>query len=87
MDPSTITPFINVGIAGACCVVLGVQYIAERARCNALQEKRVEDTKAMYEQEKRDRAESEAKYRSALDKSNQTLDSLTKLIERMIEKR
>ena len=75
LTPDVVAPFLNYGVVGACVVVLGVNYALERKRCNELQEKRIEDVK-----------EIESRYRSAMEKMNQALDSLTKIVERVLGK-
>ena len=89
-----IGPIINVGAVGVCLIVLSLYFVKERKQYETRIDERLELEKEFRQEQsiqqvefRKEQSEMELRYRSALEKVTQTLDSLSKMLERLLDRR
>lgn len=75
---SLIGPIINLGAVGCCLVLLAMYYIKKDKKY----ESRIDERIAAEANFRKDQAEQQDKYRVALEKFGQTLDSVLRVMQK-----
>lgn len=78
IDMNTLGPIINLGAVGVMLIVLGVWYVKKDKKY----EQRIDDRLEAEKQFRKEQAEQQEKYRAAMEKVGQTLDSLLVVIKK-----
>lgn len=87
-------PIINLGAVGVCLIVLALYFVKERKQYERRIDERLELEKSFRQEQaaqqvefRRESSEMEARYRSALEKVTLMLDSMERMLERLIDRR
>jgi hypothetical protein len=76
MEPSLYGPLINVGAVGVCLVVLAFYFVKKDKQY----EKRIDERLAAEKEYRKEQADHQEKYRLVLEKFNQTVDAVLRVM-------
>jgi len=75
IDTNILGPIVNLGAVGCCLVVLAVYYMKKDKKYEA----RIDERLAIEKEFRKEMSDHQEKYRIALEKFNQTLDTVIRI--------